>query len=39
MEQDTKGHACKTMKFQLGSDYRLHPIKERGAGGWMTATK
>ncbi|GFH59103.1 IMP-specific 5-nucleotidase [Chaetoceros tenuissimus] len=25
--------------LKLGSDYRLHPIKERGAGGWMTATK
>jgi IMP and pyridine-specific 5'-nucleotidase len=23
----------------LGSDYKLHPLKENGAGGWMTATK
>ena len=24
---------------QLGSDYRLHPVKEIGPGGWKTATK
>ena len=23
----------------MGSDYKLHPVKENGAGGWMTATK
>jgi IMP and pyridine-specific 5'-nucleotidase len=24
---------------QLGSDYRLHPVKEMGRGGWLTTTK
>jgi IMP and pyridine-specific 5'-nucleotidase len=24
---------------QLGKDYRLHPVKEAGRGGWLTATK
>ena len=23
----------------MGSDYKLHPVKEHGPGGWMTATK
>ncbi|KAG7346596.1 IMP-specific 5'-nucleotidase [Nitzschia inconspicua] len=23
----------------LGKDYRLHPVKETGRGGWLTATK
>lgn len=23
----------------LGEDYKLHPVKEHGPGGWMTATK
>jgi len=23
----------------MGSDYKLHPIKEHGSGGWMAATK
>ena len=27
------------LRFQLGSDYRLHPVKEFGPGGWMTASK
>lgn len=25
--------------LSLGSDYRLHPVKEKGPGGWHTATK
>ena len=25
--------------LRLGSDYGLHPVREHGAGGWMTATK
>lgn len=25
--------------LKLGSDYRLHPVKEFGPGGWKTATK
>ena len=25
--------------LRLGKDYGLHPVKEHGAGGWMTATK
>lgn len=25
--------------LRLGKDYKLHPVKEFGAGGWMTATK
>lgn len=25
--------------FHLGSDFRLHPVKERGGGGWLTSTK
>lgn len=25
--------------LQLGMDYRLHPVKETGRGGWITATK
>jgi IMP and pyridine-specific 5'-nucleotidase len=25
--------------IQLGKDYRLHPVKETGRGGWLTATK
>ena len=25
--------------MQLGKDYHLHPVKETGPGGWMTATK
>lgn len=24
--------------LQLGSDFRLHPVRERGPGGWMTST-
>jgi IMP and pyridine-specific 5'-nucleotidase len=25
--------------LRLGKDYKLHPVKERGAGGWMTSTR
>ena len=25
--------------LQLGSDYKLHPVKEHGPGGWMTSTR
>ena len=25
--------------LSLGSDFHLHPVKETGAGGWITATK
>jgi IMP and pyridine-specific 5'-nucleotidase len=25
--------------LRLGSDYKLHPVKEHGAGGWMTSTR
>ena len=25
--------------LQLGKDYKLHAVKERGAGGWLTSTK
>ena len=25
--------------LRLGSDYKLHPVKEHGAGGWLTSTK
>lgn len=25
--------------LHLGKDYRLHPVRETGRGGWMTATK
>ena len=25
--------------LKLGSDYHLHPVKELGPGGWMTATR
>jgi len=25
--------------LHLGSDFHLHPVKEYGAGGWLTATK
>mmetsp|Transcript_10557 Transcript_10557/g.15991 ORF Transcript_10557/g.15991 Transcript_10557/m.15991 type:complete len:564 (+) Transcript_10557:40-1731(+) len=25
--------------LKMGSDYRLHPVKEHGAGGWITATR
>jgi len=25
--------------LRLGSDYKLHPVKEYGAGGWLTSTK
>jgi len=25
--------------LRLGNDYGLHPVREHGAGGWMTATK
>jgi len=25
--------------LRLGSDYRLHPIRERGPGGWITSTQ
>ena len=25
--------------LHLGSDYKLHPVKEHGAGGWMTSTR
>lgn len=25
--------------LRLGNDYKLHPVKEYGAGGWMTSTK
>jgi IMP and pyridine-specific 5'-nucleotidase len=25
--------------LHLGDDFRLHPVKETGRGGWMTATK
>lgn len=25
--------------LHLGSDFRLHPVKENGPGGWITATK
>ena len=31
-------YISKTAK-QLGSDYKLHPVKEFGPGGWKTATK
>jgi IMP and pyridine-specific 5'-nucleotidase len=27
------------MREQLGPDYKLHPVKEHGPGGWKTATK
>ena len=27
------------MNGKLGSDFRLHPVKEVGRGGWITATK
>mmetsp|Transcript_22648 Transcript_22648/g.48010 ORF Transcript_22648/g.48010 Transcript_22648/m.48010 type:complete len:585 (+) Transcript_22648:234-1988(+) len=25
--------------LRLGSDYKLHPVREHGAGGWMTSTR
>merc|ERR1740124_66253 len=25
--------------LSLGRDYKLHPVKERGAGGWLTSTR
>jgi len=25
--------------LRLGKDYKLHPVNEHGAGGWMTATR
>jgi len=25
--------------LSLGHDYKLHPVKEKGAGGWMTSTQ
>jgi len=25
--------------LSLGHDYKLHPVKEKGAGGWLTSTK
>jgi len=25
--------------LNLGHDYKLHPVKENGAGGWLTSTK
>jgi len=25
--------------LHLGSDYKLHPVREHGAGGWMTSTR
>lgn len=25
--------------LRLGQDYKLHPVKEKGAGGWLTSTK
>lgn len=25
--------------MRLGSDYKLHPVREHGAGGWMTSTR
>ena len=25
--------------LRLGSDYKLHPVREHGAGGWLTSTK
>lgn len=25
--------------LNLGSDYRLHPVRERGPGGWITSTQ
>ena len=25
--------------LRLGSDYKRHPVKEHGAGGWLTSTK